>query len=123
MLRKAISILLVMILLGGCVSRTLIKSFPEGATVFIDSINEGVTPLVYSDMAVTGTEKKLRLEKEGYKPLETEITKDKFQVLPCIGTVLCIFPVVWLFGYPEEQTFKLEKLPDKPGVSASAPVI
>lgn len=124
MLRKAISVLLALsFLLASCASHTVIKSCPEGAEVYLDNIKKGVTPLEYSDFAVTGTEKNLRLEKEGYKPLETIITKDKFQILPCIGTIFCLFPIVWIYGYPEEQTFELEKLPDKNGSGASTSTI
>ncbi len=111
MFRKTVSLLLVVsILLAGCASRTIIKSCPAGANVYIDNRQMGVTPLEYSDYGVAGTEKNLRLEKEGYKPFQTVMTKDKFQVLPFIGTLFCLFPFAWIFGYPEEQTYDLEKL-------------
>lgn len=120
MRRKAVSILLALSLLpAGCASTTLIKSFPEGAAVCIDDSYAGVTPLEYSDFAVAGAEKKITLEKEGYKRLETVIAKDKFQVLPCIGTVFCLFPVVWVYGYPEEQTFELEKISEAPEIDGN----
>jgi hypothetical protein len=124
MLRKAISVLLALsFLLASCASHMVIKSCPDGAEVYLDNIKKGVTPLEYSDFAVAGTEKSLRLEKEGYKPLETIIMKDKFKVLPCIGTVFCFFPIAWVFGYPEEQTFELEKLPDEKGSGVSTSTI
>lgn len=124
MLRKTLSAAMVLsFLLASCASHTVIKSYPAGANAYIDNVKIGVTPLEYSDYAVAGTEKVLRLEKEGYKPLETVITKDRFQPLPCVGTVLCLFPIVWIYGYPEEQTFELEKLPGNGGSGAPAATI
>ncbi len=124
MIRKAVSVMLaVSFLLTSCASHTVINSCPSGADVYVNNIKAGVTPLEYSDYAVAGTETSLRLEKEGYKPLETILTKDKFQVLPCIGTIFCLFPVVWIFGYPQEQTFELEELPDGNGSGAPISII
>ena len=35
-----------------CASKTVIKSRPEGAEVYIDNVRKGVTPLPYSDTAI-----------------------------------------------------------------------
>jgi hypothetical protein len=96
----------------GCASTTNIKSRPEGAEVFVDNVRIGVTPARYSDTAIAGSTKALRLKKEGYKPFETVIRKSEFQVGPCIGGVLVLFPFIWVLGYPETYEFELEKLPE-----------
>ena len=95
-------------ILSGCASTTLIHSKPEGAKVYIDNLSQGTTPLEYADTAIAGTEKPIRLEKDGYENLETVIRKDKFQVGPMIGGILILFPFVWILGYPETYEFELE---------------
>jgi hypothetical protein len=95
-------------ILSGCASTTLIHSKPEGAKVYIDNLSQGTTPLEYADTAIAGTEKPIRLEKDGYEKLETVIRKDKFQVGPMIGGILILFPFVWILGYPETYEFELE---------------
>lgn len=97
----------------GCASKTLIRSRPEGAQVYIDNVRKGVTPLEYSDTAIAGSTKRLRLKKEGYRDFDTVLRKSEFQVGPCIGGVLVLFPFIWVLGYPDEQEFELEKLEEK----------
>jgi len=93
-----------------CASTTNIRSRPEGAEVFVDNVRIGVTPIQYSDTAIAGTTKALRMKKVGYSPFETVIRKSEFQVGPCIGGLLVLFPFVWILGYPETYEFELEKL-------------
>ena len=94
----------------GCASTTTIKSRPDGANVYVDNIKVGVTPLTYSDTAIAGTTKALKLKKESYTPLETVIRKSEFQIGPCIGGLFVIFPFIWILGYPENYEFELEKI-------------
>jgi hypothetical protein len=98
-------------LVSGCASSTVIRSRPEGASAYIDNVEKGTTPLEYSDTAIAGTVKPLRLVKEGYKPLDTVIRKDQFQVGPCIGGVLLLFPFIWILGY--QDTYEFELVPEK----------
>ncbi len=100
---------IVMLVLCGCASTTMIKSQPEGAIVFIDGIQKGVTPLEYSDADVMGSFKNLRLELAGYKPINAIIRKDKAQIGPIIGTCLFVVPAAWMLGYQKEYDFNLEK--------------
>ena len=100
-----------MFLFISCASTTNIKSRPDGAEVYIDNIKVGVTPLTYSDTAIAGTTKALKLKKEGYTPLDTVIRKSEFQVGPCIGGFFVLFPFIWILGYPENYDFELGKIP------------
>lgn len=95
-----------------CASKTVIKSRPEGAEVYIDNVRKGVTPLPYSDTAIAGSSKRLVLKKDGYKDFDTVLRKSEFRVGPCIGGVLVLFPFVWILGYPDEHEFALEKADD-----------
>lgn len=97
----------------GCASKTVIKSRPEGAEVYIDNVRKGVTPLQYSDTAIAGSTKRLVLKKEGYRDFDTVLRKSEFEVGPCIGGVLVLFPFIWILGYPGEHEFELEKLEEK----------
>ena len=97
----------------GCASKTVIKSRPTGAAVYIDNVRKGVTPLQYSDTAIAGTTKRLTLKKEGYRDLDTVIRKSEFQAGPCLGGVLVLFPFIWILGYPHEHEFEIEKLSEK----------
>ena len=105
---RLVAMLAILSILSGCASMTQIHSKPEGATVYIDNLSKGTTPLEYSDTAIAGTEKPIRLEKDGFKTLDTVIRKDKFQVGPMIGGILILFPFVWILGYPDTYEFELE---------------
>lgn len=105
---------LVFVLLGvfstACSSATVIRSRPEGATVYMDGVRKGLTPYTHSDTSILGASKPLRLEKAGHRPLDTVIRKDEFKVGPCIGGVLVTIPFLWVLGYPNTYEFELEKL-------------
>jgi hypothetical protein len=107
---RVLALIMVIAFVSGCSSSTVIRSRPDGASVYIDNIQQGTTPLQYSDTAIAGTTKPIRLKKEGYKPLDTVIRKDKFQAGPCIGGVLVLFPFIWVLGYQDVYEFELEKL-------------
>jgi hypothetical protein len=107
-MKKYTAILMVFLLVSGCVSRTNIITHPHGADVFIDNVKVGITPLQYSDTAIAGTSKALKLEKEGYVPFETVIRKSEFEWGPCIGGIFFLFPFVWILGYPETYEFELD---------------
>ena len=97
----------------GCASTTVIRSRPEGAIAYLDNIRLGPTPQKYSDTAILGTTKQLRLEKEGFMPLNTVIRKDQFAIGPCIGGLFVLVPFLWVEGYPDAYEFTLEPAPTK----------
>ena len=105
---RIVAILSLLAILTGCASSTVIRSRPDGAKVYVDNVSMGTTPLQYSDTAIAGTVKPIRLKKDGYKPLDTVIRKDQFKVGPCIGGALVLFPFVWILGYPDVYEFELE---------------
>ena len=113
MSRVLVCLFLLLFFLMGCASKTIIKSRPLGAEVYIDNVKKGVTPLHYSDTAIAGSSKSLKLKKEGYRTFESVIRKSEFQVGPCIGGVFVLFPFLWVLGYPEQYEFELEKLSKK----------
>ena len=112
--RVLICLFLLILSLVGCArslaSKTIIKSRPPGAEVYIDNVRKGVTPLPYSDTAIAGSSKPLKLKKEGYRTFDGVIRKSEFKAGPCLGGVLVLFPFIWILGYPDEHEFELEKL-------------
>ena len=103
-------VIVLSIMLTGCSSTTTIHSRPTGAKVYIDNISRGTTPCRYSDSGIVGTSKSLKLVKEGYQPLITEIRHDEFKIGPCIGGIFFLFPFLWVEGYPASYEFELEPI-------------
>jgi hypothetical protein len=104
-----IAILAVSFISTGCASRTIIKSRPDGATVFIDDIQRGITPYRHRDVKVLGSTRRVRLQKEGYMPTEALIVKDEFRAKNCIGGCFFMPLLLWSQGYPAEYEFELKK--------------
>jgi hypothetical protein len=118
---KTLSAILIVIMLSGCAIPTVIKSKPEGATVYIDNIKMGKTPLTYSDTAILGSQKPIRIEMNGYKPLDTVIRKDQLKPGPLVGAVFAGVPGLWALGYAEEYTFELDRGHATPAKKEFAP--
>ncbi|MBW2078235.1 MAG: PEGA domain-containing protein [Deltaproteobacteria bacterium] len=112
MSRILICLFFLVFFLMGCASKTIIRSTPEGAEVYIDNLRMGTTFLPYFDTAIAGSTKSLKLKIEGYRTFETTIRKSEFQVGPCVGGVLVLFPFICILGYPEVYEFELEELPE-----------
>ncbi|MBK5275602.1 MAG: SH3 domain-containing protein [Desulfuromonadales bacterium] len=106
---KTLSALLIVILLSGCAIPTVIKSKPEGATVYIDNIKMGKTPLTYSDTEILFSQKNIRLEMNGYNSFSSIIKKEKLKVGPLVGACFAGIPGLWALGYAEEYTFELDR--------------
>lgn len=107
--RTTILAVLLGLVTAGCFSSTVINSRPEGAAVYIDGVKKGTTPYRHRDALVAGAVRTLRLEKEGYRPLNDYIRKGEFKPDACAGGVLCLFPFIWITGYPSAYEFNLEK--------------
>ncbi|RME51875.1 MAG: PEGA domain-containing protein [Deltaproteobacteria bacterium] len=95
--------------MNGCASSTVIRSQPPGAQVYINGELMGKTPYTYSDQAIVGTTRNLRLEKEGCEPVAATFSRtEEFNPLACVGGVLLLVPFLWIMNYKGERTYKLE---------------
>jgi hypothetical protein len=75
---KTISLLLVgAILLASCASTTMIQSTPSGAKVYVDGQPVGSTPYTHRDTKIVGSTTTVKLEKEGYEPLNTSFSRSE----------------------------------------------
>ncbi len=106
---KSFIVLFSLFTLVGCASTTTFKSEPIGADVYIDNVKICKTPCQYSDTAIMGSSKPVKVVMEGYKPLETTIRKEKAQVGPDKGSLFCPIPILWILGYQDEYNYILEK--------------
>lgn len=109
MSKVMIAVLALSFLITGCASRTIIKSRPEGAKVYIDDIERGMTPYAHRDRKFLGSTRQVRLQKDGYKPVVSIIKKDEFRVKNCIGGLFFMPLLLWVQGYPSEYEFELKK--------------
>jgi hypothetical protein len=109
-MKKWIALVMVFFFLFGCSSTTLLKSNPSGAKIQVDGYTVGETPQFYTDKAVAGTSKPVTLKKEGYKDFDGTIKRDEFSFTNLIGGIFLLVPFVWLFEYPTQYTFIMEKL-------------
>lgn len=97
------------IILSGCSSATLIKSEPTGAKVYLNDNYVGNTPYKMQDSKISFARTSVRLEREGYKTLETYITKDEdVNVGAIVGGIILWFPFLWTMSYLPEHIYELK---------------
>jgi len=104
------------ILFTSCVSSTVIRSYPEGADLRIDGVDVGKTPYRYEDNKITFSTTDNRLSAEGYRTLNTSISKDEeVDVGPAVAGFFVLIPWLWVMKYKSNYTFDLK--PEMPAVT------
>lgn len=97
-----------LILLESCASSTTIQSNPSGAKLYLNSSYVGTTPYRHTDTKIVGTTTYVRLEKEGYEPLNTSFSRDEqADAGAIIGGVFLLFPFLWTMKYDPSHTYEL----------------
>ncbi len=92
----------------GCVSTTLIKSYPSGARIYLDGEPVGTTPFQMSDQKIVGSATRVKLVLDGHEPYEAIIQRnEQFDAGACLGGVLVMFPFLWIMGYKPEHNYEL----------------
>lgn len=108
-LRLSAILLAIIVLFSSCASTTMIKSEPSGAKVYINDEYVGKTPYQYTDSKIVGSTNYVRLEKEGYKTLETVFSRnEKADVGAIIGGILVLVPFLWTMKYKPVRNYELE---------------
>src|SRR5512138_224888 len=93
---------------SGCVSTTVIRSYPPGARVYLDGEPVGTTPYVMSDQKIVGSSTRVRLVMQGYEPHDALVQRnEQFDPGACIGGLLVLFPFLWIMGYKPEHNYEL----------------
>jgi hypothetical protein len=98
-----------MLLISGCASTTLIQSEPTGAKVYIEDEPVGYTPFPYTDTKIVGSYTYVRLEKEGYQPFITVLSRDEeVDIAPIIGGFCGCWPLwLWFMKYKPIHFYEL----------------
>ncbi|MFB6340484.1 PEGA domain-containing protein [Saccharicrinis sp. FJH62] len=101
-------LLAVTVLFSGCVSSTVIRTIPEGAKLYMNDEIVGTTPYKHSDSKILMSETQIRIEKEGYEPFFTTLTKDE-EIDPgaIVGGIFLTFPFIWALRYKPVHTYEL----------------
>lgn len=113
LLKVPISIVLI-IILSGCASSTMIKSVPSDADVFINGEWVGKTPYLYTDTKVSFSLVMVDIIKEGYEPINTTFRRDEeFNPGTFIGGFF-IWPIwLWTLDYKPSRTYQLTPLKNR----------
>lgn len=99
------------VLFTGCYSTTMIESVPSNAKVFIDGEYVGETPYSHTDSKIVGSSMIVKIEKEGFQPKVSTITKDEEpDVGAIIGGVFFMVPFLWTMQYKPTHTYELKSL-------------
>ncbi len=110
-MKSAALILAVSVLFASCSSSTLIQSSPSGAKVYMNEEFLGVTPFSYSDTKIVGSTTSLRLEKEGFEPLYTYLSRnEEVDVGAIIGGIFVWVPFLWTMKYKPVHNYELRPI-------------
>lgn len=109
--QSSVIIFAVLVFLSGCASSTLITSDPSGAKLYVDGRHVGSTPFMYSDTKIVGSKTTLRIEKDGFEPLNTFFTRtEEVDVGAVVGGIF-VWPVfLWTMKYYPEHYYELYPL-------------
>ena len=109
MTKKTISLILAgSILLISCSSTTMIQSNPSGAKVYLNGEPVGTTPYTHQDTKIVGSLTTVKLEKEGFDPLNTSFSRDEVvDIGAIIGGVFVFVPFLWTMKYKPSHTYEL----------------
>jgi hypothetical protein len=95
--------------LVGCASSTVIHSDPPGATLYVNESLVGFTPYSYTDRRPALSTVRLRLQKDGYEPLEVTLSRNEtIEVGNVIGGAMFLWPAFWFMGYEPVHTYVLK---------------
>lgn len=110
-MKVAAILLAVSVLFASCSSATLIQSNPSGAKLYMNGEYMGVTPYSYSDTKIVGSSTEVRLEKEGYEPMFTFLSRDeRVDVGAIVGGVFFLFPFLWTMKYNPTHTYEMRPI-------------
>lgn len=107
------------VLISSCSSSTMLLTDPAGAKVYLDGEPVGTTPYRHTDTKIVGSTTAVRLEMEGYEPLDTSFSRDEeADAGAIVGGVFLIFPFLWTMKYKPTRTYELRPLGTQPPTAA-----
>ena len=109
--QQFIAFLLLLALMTGCYSTTLIQSIPTGAKIYVDGEPVGKTPYLIRDSKITGASTAIRLELDEHETFITYMSKDEeINVGALIGGFFFTIPFLWSMEYNTVHTYDLPKI-------------
>ena len=106
---KLIPFVLIIAVLSGCTSSTMIQTDPSNAEVYVNSEYIGESPVKYSDSKVAFSTNYLKIKKEGYETLTTDFSRDEnINILAGCAGFFVLVPWLWLMDYKDSRLYKLE---------------
>ena len=112
-----------LILLESCASSTIIQSNPAGAKLYLNSNYVGTTPYRHKDTKIVGSTTFVRLEKEGYEPLNTSFSRDEqADAGAIIGGIFLLFPFLWTMKYDPSHIYELAPAGNNPQPPSVTPM-
>ena len=98
----------VVMLFTSCASTTTINSTPSNASIYIDGELIGTTPFTHSDTKIVGSTTTIKLEKEGYRDLNTSISRsEEADIGAIIGGCFFLIPFLWTMKYRAVHSYTL----------------
>ena len=106
---RSIALLLaVSIFFTSCSSTTMILSDPSGAKLYLNGEPVGTTPYSHQDTKIVGSSTSVRLELDGYEPLNTSFARNEdADVGAIIGGLFFLIPFLWTMKYKPAHTYEL----------------
>ena len=93
------------ILFASCASTTLIQSNPSDAKLYLNGEYVGKTPYAHRDTKIVGSTTFIKLEKEGYNPLNASFSRgEELDVGALIGGIFVLVPFLWIMKYKAFRT-------------------
>jgi hypothetical protein len=100
-----------LMLISSCSSTTRIQSIPNGAKIYVDGVPVGRTPFIYTDTKISGSKTSVRLEAEGYEPLDTYFYRDEqVDAGAIVGGIFLWVPFLWTMKYFPEHNYEMAPL-------------
>ena len=110
-MRRVVGIIvLVVFSLSSCVTATNVTfdTAPDGADVYVDGSRVGESPTSKRISNGIWSDPRVRIEKEGYETMNSELRKELKGVNLAIGLLLWWPALLWVHGPVETQFFRLE---------------
>lgn len=99
----------VLILFSSCASSTVFRTSPGSAKVYVDGQYLGTTPVTYSDTKIVGSTTSVRIEKEGYRTINTTLNRsEQVDVGAVVGGLFFWIPFLWTMKYNAEHNYEME---------------
>jgi len=101
-------LLSIALLVSGCVSTTLIDSYPTGAYLYLDGEPVGKTPYPMTDSKIIGSCTSVKIEKNNFEPFYTTICRDEEPDVAAIVGGFFAWPLFfWAMKYKPNHIYNL----------------